>query len=146
MKTPSETAILLDTNVLVYAHDRLSPNYAASRQLLEVSQDDPGRFYLAPQVLFEFFAVLTHPKRTRQPRAAAEVLDVMEQLSELFTVIQPPEDIHYQVSQLVREMGIASKNIYDVVLAATMLANGINRIYTYDDDFTRIPGIIVLEP
>jgi predicted nucleic acid-binding protein len=48
---------------------------------------------------------------------------------------------------LLSQTGFGGKRIHDLALAATMLANGVSRIYTYDQEhFSRIPGIQVLTP
>lgn len=56
-------------------------------------------------------------------------------------------DVHENVINLMRQLGFGSKHIYDVVLAATMLGNGVAQLYTYDiERFQKIPGIKVLKP
>jgi len=38
-------------------------------------------------------------------------------------------------------------NVFDLQIVATMQANGINRIYTFNsDDFTMFPELVVLTP
>ncbi len=44
-------------------------------------------------------------------------------------------------------VGVTSNGIFDLAIAATALANGIDTIYTYDDSvFGRVPGLRVLSP
>ncbi len=38
------------------------------------------------------------------------------------------------------------KRVHDVMHAATMLENGIARIYAFDSGFLKVPGITVLRP
>ncbi|MDT7555327.1 MAG: hypothetical protein QOI16_3878 [Pseudonocardiales bacterium] len=47
----------------------------------------------------------------------------------------------------MRQTGFGGRGIFDVSLAATMLASGLSKLYTYDADrFGKIPGIVVLTP
>ena len=42
---------------------------------------------------------------------------------------------------------LTSADIFDIVIAATMLANDVTTVYTYDVGvFGRVPGITVREP
>lgn len=140
-------AVLLDTNILVYAYNADSEYYSACRPLLNRAINGDIDACFAPQILFEFFAVVTNPARVSNPIAPAEALDEIEKIVDSLPHITPPIDLHERVVTLMRHLGFGSKHIYDVVLAATMLGNGISRIYTYDADrFQKIPGISVLNP
>ncbi|MBS4028270.1 MAG: hypothetical protein KGZ58_06495 [Ignavibacteriales bacterium] len=59
---------LCDTNVLVYAADRMSPFYSSSLALRERGLQGEIAFCITPQILFEFYAIITDPKRTKNPR------------------------------------------------------------------------------
>ena len=48
--------ILLDTNILVFAHNTDSPHYQASLNLLQDALSKQGAFCLAPQNLFFFLS------------------------------------------------------------------------------------------
>jgi predicted nucleic acid-binding protein len=49
--------------------------------------------------------------------------------------------------ELVAEHPVTRQAIFDLQLAATLLANGIRRIYTYDaTHFASIPGLEALQP
>jgi hypothetical protein len=69
--TTSEWA-LLKTTILVCAADALSAFHGPAKQLRD--QGIPGDIAVAvrPQILCEFFAVVTHPRRVTQPRAPQE--------------------------------------------------------------------------
>ena len=48
---------------------------------------------------------------------------------------------------LLASRPIVGPGFYDVMLAATMLGNGVSRIATYNTkDFTPLPGITVIDP
>jgi predicted nucleic acid-binding protein len=47
---------------------------------------------------------------------------------------------------LLGTLGYTGRHVFDVALTATMLENGIQTIYTYDERFSKMPGIIARTP
>jgi predicted nucleic acid-binding protein len=58
----SDTA-LLDSNVLVYAHQSVSIHHESARILRDKGMKKEISLCICPQVLMEFFAVITNPRR-----------------------------------------------------------------------------------
>ena len=51
------------------------------------------------------------------------------------------------ILSLVEQRPITGQDIHDLHLAATMLSNGVTKIYTFNTkDFEPIPGIEVMNP
>lgn len=76
-----------------------------------------------------------------------EALQDVEFYATSFTVLPVPEGRLVRVASLSREAKPTRRQIFDVVLAATMLGNGVIHIYTFDvRHFDRIPGIKILTP
>lgn len=65
--TTSEMS-LLDTNILVYAADRNSSYHEAALLLRDKGLKGESPVCVCPQVLNEFFAIITDPKRANNPR------------------------------------------------------------------------------
>ena len=145
MTTSSETA-LLDTNVLVDAVNADNDHSVACRGLLDRAAGGAIDVCVAQQVLFEYFAVITNPRRVSLPLSAAKALSDIERFANVFPVLAPPEDLHSRVCELIRSTGRSGRHVFDLALAATMLAHGVSRIFTYDTDFAGIPGITALAP
>ena len=147
MTTSSEAGVL-DTNVLIAAFDTRDPNHEACRRLVEAVETGSVRGYVVAQVLFEFVAVVTNPKRVRSPRSVEEALRLAEQIADVLPVLPAPVDLHARVIGLYRLLPSRSaRNIFDTAIAATALGNGIGSIFTYNmQDFEDLPGIIVLTP
>jgi predicted nucleic acid-binding protein len=140
---------LLDTNGLVYSLYQNSPQHAVSRTLVESASDSDASLFVAPQSLAEFFAIVTNPRRVDNPQkpeaavAAIERFMVMPGLKMAFQ----PVDVVTRWCELVRQRPVTGADIFDLQLVATMLANGIHRIFTFNrDDFTAFPQIEVLTP
>lgn len=129
---------LLDTNVLVYGFDEQSEFHGACRRLLACAagHSSETRLCATPQVLAEFFAVVTNPRRVRNPRTAQEAAHVIEHMMALpnMNVLPIPVDIVSRWIALVRKLDLRGARVFDAQLAATCLANGVRRVYTYDRD------------
>jgi predicted nucleic acid-binding protein len=78
--TSSAELSVLDTNVLVYAHDQDSAYHQAAARLLANANDSDAGLCVTPQTLAEFFAVITSPKRVTNPRSAEEAVLAIERL------------------------------------------------------------------
>lgn len=66
--TTSEEA-LVDTNVLIYAADEASEFHEAAKELRDRGAQGDVQLVVSPQILMEFFAVITNPRRVQNPFA-----------------------------------------------------------------------------
>jgi predicted nucleic acid-binding protein len=143
---------LLDTNVLVYSFYRDQPSHQASASLLEKAQSVGARLCIVPQVLAEFYAAVTNPRRVSSPFSAEEALTEIENLRALpgLTLLPIPLDVVDQWTRLAGELQTTGSHIYDVQLVAAMLGNGVKSIYTFNtkdfEPLIEVAGIEVLEP
>jgi predicted nucleic acid-binding protein len=89
---------IVDANVLVYAFNADAPQHLVSRRLLDEARAGATILYVTSQILCEFYAVVTNPRRVTSPRSS-------------------------------------------------MLANGIQRIYTFNTaDFESFIELVTSEP
>ena len=65
--TTSEDAVLIDTNVPADAAGRSSPFYSESRAFRDRGPNGAYLPCVTPQILFEFYAVVTDPRRVGPP-------------------------------------------------------------------------------
>lgn len=148
--TISDEPALLDTNVLVYAADAGSPFHEAARRLRDRGFRGEIPLVVSPQVLLEFFAVITSPRRVQTPRSPQEATTEMAKYmrSRRIRTIYPGLDILRRVLALhAQHPQVTRQEIFDLYLAATMLSNGITQIYTYNQQhFTPFQELTVLIP
>ena len=146
----AEPLALLDTNVLVYAADAASEFHTDAKRLRDQGIEGTLPLAVSPQVLMEFFAVITNPRRVEHPRSPEEARIEVEKYLHATTIrkIHPGTDITERVLALLQaHPEITRQQIFDCHLAATMLTNRVTRIYTYNaDDFRHFAGIEVLTP
>ncbi len=149
MSTSNDPA-LLDTTVLVYAAATASSVHERSRQLRHRGFRGEVSLVLTPQVLMEFFAVMTSPRRMRSPRASEEARAEVERYvrADHILTIYPGRTAPAQTLELLHHHPqVTRQEISDLSLVATTLANGVTRISTYNPQhFTRFAGIEVLTP
>ena len=140
---------LLDTNVLVYAADQSSPFHQASKTLREKGLRNELPLCVCPQVLNEFFAVVTNPRRVGNPREPKEALAEMERYyhSRNILKIYPSSGIIEKILELLRRYQVTRQEIFDVQLVATMLANNVTRLFTFNQShFAKFREIEALTP
>ena len=141
--------ILLDSNVLVYAYDRLSVNHVEAKSLVDKALSKELEVCLCPQVLWEFFAVITNPRRASSPMGVGDASDLCLDLWECSEVekITPSSSVCSMVFQLAKERNLSAAEIFDCVLAATAKENGVDCIYTENvRDFRSYGFLKVMNP
>jgi hypothetical protein len=143
---PQTEPALLDTNVLVYAMNKDAVHHDVCRALLDRAFAREIRVCLVPQILFEYFAVVTSPRQMSIPLGVADAASDIKRLRQALPVVYPSERIVDLTLDLVRALGHSGRHVFDIVLAATMLENGIKGIFTFDGRFAKVPGIIALTP
>jgi toxin-antitoxin system PIN domain toxin len=138
-----------DTNVLIYAYYEDAPQYPAAFPLHDRAQEAGASLRLSPQVLAEFYAVITNPRRVSAPFTIDEALAEIEKLRAFpgLTLLPIPLDVVDRWVALLREHPVAGRQVFDAQLVATMLGNSVTRLYTFNrTDFEQFPGIEVLTP
>ncbi|MBM4276182.1 MAG: hypothetical protein FJ134_17270 [Deltaproteobacteria bacterium] len=103
----------------------------------------------APQVLAEFFATITNPKRVTQPIAPDQAIEELEKyfLCPWIAKIYPKEDTLKITIDLLKKYPITRMQIFDLQLVATMLSNAVLHIYTFNQaDFAKYSEITALLP
>ncbi len=140
---------MLDTNVLVYAYYEDSPHYPAAFSLLERTQNAGAGLCLSPQVFTEFFSTVTNPRRVSAPFSPEDALIEMDKIRSLpgLTLLPVPLDVLDRTIALARAHPTRGSHIFDVHLVATMLGNGIKKLYTFNaGDFEDFDEIEVITP
>jgi predicted nucleic acid-binding protein len=140
---------VVDANILIYAVNTDAPQHAASRHLLEEALTADVTLYVTSQILCEFYSVVTNPKRITKPFTAAETTQMIVDLLELpgLRVLPTPASAAQRLTELLKRRPVIGAGIFDLQIVATMQANGIQRIYTFNGgDFESFPELVVSAP
>jgi hypothetical protein len=146
MKSDSDS-FFIDANVLVYAAVQDDPRYAAARALLIDSRR--GTLHISLQILTEFYSTITSPKRVTVPIASHEAVAFIETLISYDHVAILPIslDVPGRLLAILKVNAVKGPHVFDLQIAATMLAHGVTKILTYNGaDFRQIAGLEVFEP
>lgn len=140
---------LLDTNILLYAADDASPFHQKTITLRNKGLKGEIPLCICPQILSEFFAVITDPKRVGNPRTQKETMFEIEKYLSAKNILKiyPGSEIIEQTLILLKHYKVTKQEIFDLQLVATMIANNITHIYTYNhSDFSKFKEIEILSP
>ena len=139
--------ILLDANVLLYAHSTTSPHHEKARRWLENTLARHEDIGLAWVTIMAFLRLATNPAAYERPLSMPEALAVMESyLSRSNVYAVSPAAQHWTFFKKTCEQGqVASRFVTDAHLAALALEFGAS-VCTADRDFTRFPGLKIIDP
>ncbi len=138
--------ILLDTNVLIYATDRLSPQHLPSRGVVDASIARRIEGVIVPQVLVEFVAAATG-KAVRSPLSVEQACAQAATFGSQIKMLVPSAESVTEWMSILLETGRAGRRTFDAYLAAQARSLGAATICTYNlDDFNGVSGIRLLRP
>ena len=140
---------VLDANILAYAVNADAPQHAASRALLDAAGDPSVTLYVTSQILCELYSLITNPRRVAVVSSSAEALSIISAMLALpgLYVLPTPARAVAGWMQLLQRRPVTGGDVFDLQIVATMQANGIQRIYTFNiDDFKVFPELAVLTP
>ncbi len=104
---------------------------------------------LASQVIYEFFAVITNPKRVECPLDLDDAADLCLDLWECREIekVTPTSLTPIEVFKLVKELKLAKSKIFDCIIAVTSKENEIETIYTENiSDFENYSFLKAINP
>jgi len=126
-----------------------APQHAASRILLEAAGDPAVTLYVSSQILCEFYSLITNPRRVAAASSAEEAMGILEAivaLPGLYLLPTPARAVAGWMELLARRP-VTGGAVFDLQIVATMQANGIQRIYTFNtDDFEVFSELEVVVP
>ena len=127
------TPILFDSNILVYAHNLDSPFYEQARGLHQKVISGELEAAVAIQNLLEFYSVITNPSIVEAAKPPDEAKNLCLNYITYFEVIYPKEVALNTTLTLAQHKKVIGRKIFDTFLVATMLANGLDIIYTNNE-------------
>jgi len=145
MITTDVKILFIDTNVLIYATNSLSPWHNLALTALHQARNHNIELVVSPQVLREYLAAATRLGLTNQHFPIAQVFDNIEIFLKEFRVISDHASVFLKLVELVKTYATAGKQVHDANIVATMLAHQVTHLLTHNIiDFQRFAGIIQL--
>ncbi len=140
--------IAVDTNLLVYAHRADSQWHEPAAAVLQQLAEGKSAWALPWPCVYEFLAIVTHPRIYTPPTSMTQALDQAEAWSESPSLVWLTEgDAHWET---LRDALLTSKvkgpQVHDARVAALCLRHGVRELWTADRDFSRFPGLTTRNP
>lgn len=104
-------------------------------------------FYVTPQILSEFYSIVTNARRVSKPRSPAEALNAISGLLAFLHVLPIPAHTVDEWMNLLRRHPVTGGDVFDLQIMATMQVNGVQIIHTFNaDDFKAFPEFLAVIP
>jgi toxin-antitoxin system PIN domain toxin len=134
--------LVIDVNVLIYAHRKETPLHGEFLDWIESTLSSKRPFSIPGLVRSGFLRIVTNPRIYSRPTPMQEALEVLSNL-----LVQPnhveaePGDRHWPIFlEICREAGVKGNLVPDAYLAALAIEKGAEFI-TVDRDYARFPGL-----
>jgi hypothetical protein len=139
--------ILVDANLLVYAHVESLPGNRRARLWLDDTLNGAAPVGLPWQSLLAFLRLVTNPRVFDRPESVGEAWrQVLAWLACDTVWVPQPTERHAEVfGTLLEDPGVHGNLIPDAHLAALALEHGL-LLCSADGDFARFPGLRWLNP
>jgi toxin-antitoxin system PIN domain toxin len=134
--------ILVDANLLVYAHVRDYEQHERARTWLDAQFGDGARVGLPWPSLLAFLRLVTNPRLFERPEPAASAWEQIEEWLDREGAWAPaPTARHREVlASLLSRVNVTGNLVPDAHLAALAIEHGL-MVASADSDFARFPGL-----
>ena len=133
--------ILIDANILIYAHSATFPQHGAARYWLDARLTDHERTALPWSSLLAFMRILSNPRAVAKPESIESLWAQIEAwLSVDSTWIPAPSERHAQILKGLLPHVARTELVQDAHLAALAIGHGLTLCST-DGDFARFPDL-----
>jgi len=139
--------ILIDANLLLYAYDSGSVHHEAARGWLETVLSNSEPVGLAWVALLAFLRIGTDRRLRKDAPSIEEATAIVSGwLEQPMVTLLDPGERHWEILRRLLQEGQASGPLVtDAHLAALAIEHGAT-LATTDRDFSRFPGLRVLNP
>lgn len=147
MATTGADPVFVDTNVLVFAKQSLSPwNAAAGAKLQDlVAAGHP--LWISRQTLREYLSAMSRPGALTVSVPMADLIADVQSFEAQFLIAEDGPSVTANLLSLLSSIPCSGKQIHDANLVATMLAHQIPQLVTHNvADFNRFALSITIMP
>jgi uncharacterized protein len=140
--------IAVDTNLLIYAHREDSPFHESAFERIAGLAAGSATWAIPWPCIHEFFAIATHPRIYVPPTPLSAALDQVDAWLESPSLVLLAESAeHWSILRaLLGDARITGPQVHDARVAALCRQHGVRELWSADRDFTRFPGLRVVNP
>lgn len=134
--------MLVDANLLVYAHDRSSSFHQPCRRWLQEQLEGPRRVGIPWQSIVAFLRLTTNPRVVNNPLRPGAAWRHVESWFASPVAWRPlPTERHGELlGRYVVDLELTANHVTDAHLAALAVEHGLE-LCSNDSDFARFPGL-----
>jgi hypothetical protein len=140
--------VAVDTNILVYAHRTDSPFHARADETIAALAEGRTAWAIPWPCLYEFYAIVTHPKIYNPPTPPGDALIQIDCWLESPTLalLHEEEGFWDTLQPLALGAALTGGAIHDARIAALCIRHGVDILLSADRDFTRFPALATRNP
>jgi predicted nucleic acid-binding protein len=144
----AQSALLLDSNILIRWVQQKDPNYPVIQSALNLLVAAEVGLHYTSQNLGEFWNTMTRPADRNGYGFSPREADELARLIEIEFLLLPDNvEIHREWRRMLVEYGISGVQVHDARLVASMRVHGVNRILTLNTrDFARFTDVTAVRP
>jgi toxin-antitoxin system PIN domain toxin len=140
--------VAVDTNILVYAHRADSTWHEPADRVIQELAEGSASWAIPWPCLYEFFAIVTHPRIYRPPTPPADALRQMDYWLESPTLVLLHEGDGFwdTLRSVLTGSAVQGGLVHDGRIAALCLRHGVKSLLSADRDFSRFPALKTENP
>jgi len=140
--------IALDTNVLVHAHRRDSPQHPAALALVKELAQSPSPWALPWPCIHEFLSVVTRSRYFERPSTMAQAQRQVDAwLASPSVRVLAESPWHWQtLRHVIRESTAVGADVHDAKIAAICIDHGVTELVSGDGRFSSVSPLRVRDP
>jgi toxin-antitoxin system PIN domain toxin len=140
--------VAVDTNLLVYAHRADSTWHARADAVVQGLAEGGSAWAIPWPCLYEFLAVVTHPKIYQPPTPQKDALIQVSHWLESPTLVLLYEGEGFWATLQAQMTRSAAQGgaVHDARIAALCVHHGVRTLYSADRDFSRFPDLKTENP
>src|SRR5262245_22108561 len=138
----------VDTNSHVDAHRSDSSWHERAEAVVTELAEGRSAWAIAWPCIFEFYAIVTHPRIYNPPTPVADaVLQIQAWLeSPSLILLHENEGFLEALEPLLKKSAVRGGAVHDARVAALCLRHGVKKLLSADRDFSRFPQLRVENP
>jgi toxin-antitoxin system PIN domain toxin len=138
----------VDTNILVYAHRADSSWHKQADAIVADLAEGRSTWAIPWPCIYEFYAIVTHPRIYNPPTPAADALiQIGLWLESPQLALLYEGDAFFELLKTVlKKSAVQGGAVHDARVAALCIHHGVKRLLSADRDFSRFPGLRTENP
>jgi hypothetical protein len=140
--------VAVDTNLLVYAHRADSEFHAAADRVVADLAEGRASWAIPWPCLYEFYAIVTHPKIYRPPTPSADALVQISCWLESpsLVLLHEGDGFFDTLKPVLAASKVQGGAVHDARVVALCLRHGVKTLWSADRDFSRFPQLRTENP